>query len=267
MLGPPDLTEQDVWGATPVDQLLCRIQFRQMRYDGYFTPPSLQGTIAYPAFDGVVDWQGATIDPTRNLLIANTSFIPFTMKARPHQEAIEQGLIEPWGGWESGEPYPHPSAFAHAPQYGTPFEVSVEPWLNPLGVPCSAPPWGKMVAVDLVSRKIVWERPVGTTRDMGLFQTHTNVPLPTGIFNIAGNIVTKPGLVFVGAYADDYIRALDERTGEILWRARLPAGGQATPMTYAGSDGRQYVVIAAGGHGGLGTRNGDAIIAYALPDR
>ena len=115
------------------------------------------------------------------------------------------------------------------------------------------------------SRQIVWERPVGTTRDTNLFNTHTNVGLPTGIFQIGGNIVTAGGLIFMGATSDNYLRAFDERNGNELWRARLPAGGQATPMSYIGRDGRQYVVISAGGHGGLRTRNGDSVVAFALP--
>jgi quinoprotein glucose dehydrogenase len=134
-------------------------------------------------------------------------------------------------------------------------------------VPCNAPPWGTLTAIDLVTHKIVWTRPMGTTRDMGPLGTHINLPLPTGMFAMGGNIVTGSGLIFIGAYGDDYLRAVDERSGKVLWRTRLPAGGQATPMTYRGADGRQYVVIAAGGHGGLGTRSGDSIMAYALPGR
>lgn len=264
-LGPRDLTERDMWGVSPIDQMLCRIQFRKSRYEGQFTPPSMRGSIAYPAFDGVIDWQGGTIDPARHLFIANTSYIPFTVKAMPHDEAVKKGLIYPWAGWNSGQPYPQPREFANGPQYGTPYEVTVRPWLNPLGASCIRPSWGGMVAIDLVTRKIVWQRPIGTTRDMGLFKTHYNLPLPTGIFSIGGNSVTAGGLIFVGAYADDYIRAIDEASGKIVWQARLPAGGQATPSVYQGRDGREYVVIAAGGHGGLGTRNGDAVIAFALP--
>jgi quinoprotein glucose dehydrogenase len=171
-----------------------------------------QGGIDYPAFGGVVDWQGATIDPTRHLLIANTSYIPFTMQAYTHQDAIDRGLIHPWAGWGSGQPYPEPPEFANGPQYGTPCAAVVKPWLNFLGAPCNAPPWGKLVAIDLVSRQSVSERPVGTTRDMGLADTHFNLPLPTGIFNIGGNILTAGGVIFAGAYADNYIRAFDEHS-------------------------------------------------------
>ncbi|MEN0074947.1 MAG: membrane-bound PQQ-dependent dehydrogenase, glucose/quinate/shikimate family [Paracraurococcus sp.] len=264
-LGPPPLTEADSWGATPLDQLWCRIEFHRRRYDGAYTPPTLQGSIFYPAFDGVIDWHGASIDPTRHLLIANASYIPFVVDAMPQAEALRRGLIKPWPGFDSDKPYPKPSRFAVGPQYGTPYTVVVDPWLGPLGAPCHAPPWGKLFAIDLQTHKIAWERVIGTTRDMNLFGTHTNLPLPTGMFNIGGTMVTAGGLVFMGATADDYIRAFDLRDGREAWRARLPAGGQANPMSYRGSDGRQYVVIAAGGHGGLRTRNGDYIMAYALP--
>lgn len=102
---------------------------------------------------------------------------------------------------------------------------------------------------------------------MNIFKTHTNAPLPTGIFTMGGNIITASGLIFMGATADDYLRAFDEESGKGLWRGRLPAAGQATPITYLGDDGRQHVVIAAGGHGGLGTRTGDSVVAWALPAR
>ncbi len=266
-LAPPDLKETDMWGATPIDQLWCRIQFHRFRYQGRFTPPAEGTSIAYPAFDGVMDWYGASVDPLRHLLIANTSYIPFTMQLLKSSEAIKKGLMKSWAGWGSKEAYPKPKEFAVGPQYGTPWAAVVKPWLTALGAPCSAPPWGKLVAIDLTTRKIAWERPAGTTRDMNIFGTHTNAPLPTGIFMIGGNIVTRSGLIFMGATADNYLRAFDEMNGKELWRARLPAGGQATPMTYMGTDGRQFVVIAAGGHGGLGTKSGDALVAYALPPR
>lgn len=263
-LAPPDLKESDAWGATPVDHLLCRLAFRRARYQGRFTPPALGTAIAYPAFDGVVDWYGATVDPTRHLLIANTSYIPFTMETMPRAEALAKKLIPDWKGWDSDGPYPKPKDFSIGPQHGTPFVTVVKPWLSALDAPCAAPPWGKLIAIDLSTRRIVWERPVGTTRDMNVLGLHTNAPLPTGIFSMGGNIVTAGGLIFMGATADDYLRAFDVRDGKELWKGRLDAGGQATPITYIGADGRQYVVIAAGGHGGLRTRSGDAVQAFAL---
>ena len=264
-LAPARLTESDAWGATPLDQLWCRIQFRQSKYDGPFLPPSQQGNIAYPAFDGVVDWYGVTIDPVNRLLIANSSYIPFRNRLIPQADAIAKDYIEPWSGWSSGQTPPKPKAFEYAPQYGTPFAAHVKPWLNFLQLPCNSPPWGMLTAIDLDSRQVRWQRPLGTTRDTGPLGVHFNLPLHTGIFNIGGNIVTAGGTIFIAATADQYLRAFDEANGKKLWESRLPAGGQATPMTYLGEDGRQYIVIAAGGHGGLRTRAGDYVVAYALP--
>ncbi|UPG85182.1 membrane-bound PQQ-dependent dehydrogenase, glucose/quinate/shikimate family [Luteibacter aegosomatis] len=259
-LTPEDLSERKLWGATPFDQLMCRIQFRKAVYKGQFTPPQLSDTIVYPAFDGVIDWHGASIDPFNKLVIANANYIPFMISLAPRGPAEAKGLVKPWDG-TGNEP---PVGGGLAPQYGTPYVGKVHPWLNPIGVPCNPPPWGTLAAIDLVTHKLVWERPIGTTRDTGPFGTHVNAPLPTGIFNIGGNMTTRGGLVFIGATADDYLRAIDERTGQELWKARLPAGGQANPMSYS-VNGKQYVVIAAGGHSGLGTRSGDYVMAYALP--
>ncbi|HWE47799.1 MAG TPA: membrane-bound PQQ-dependent dehydrogenase, glucose/quinate/shikimate family [Caulobacteraceae bacterium] len=264
-LTPPKLTERDMWGATPFDQLMCRIAYRKMDYDGLFTPPSQRGNIGYPAFDGVVDWYGATIDPDRKLLIADSSYIPFTYKLVPHQVALNKKMIKPWAGWS--QPYPTGGKFTVNPQYGTPFAAVIKPFLNVLQVPCNAPPWGKMTAIDLVTHKVVWRRPMGSTWGTGPFGLHLPVGLPTGIFTMGGSVVTRSGLVFASGTADQTLRAVDERTGKVLWHVRLPAGGNANPMTYAGRDGRQYVVIAAGGHGGLKTKPGDYVVAYALPAR
>lgn len=255
-LTPADLKESHLWGATLFDQLLCRIQFKSFNYQGQFTPPGLKTTIVYPAFDGVIDWMGASIDPNHKLVIANANYIPFIIQLIPREQ---NKTVPAWNG--QGDQPANPTTYA--PQYGTPYIGSVHPWLNPLGVPCNPPPWGTLTAIDLKSQRIAWQHPVGTTRDTGPFGTHLNLPLETGIFNIGGNIVTRGGLVFMGATADNYLRAFDERTGKEVWRARLPAGGQATPMSYS-VDGKQYIVIAAGGHGGLGTKTGDYVIAYTL---
>ena len=138
----------------------------------------------------------------------------------------------------------------------------METLVSPFGVPCNPPPWGTLVALDLDRGEKVWEVPFGTTRDMAPWPFWREFGLPS----MGGPIVTAGGLVFIAASLDDYLRAYDVETGEELWRARLPAGGQATPMTYRlRDDGKQYVVIAAGGHGAMGTRPGDSVIAYALP--
>jgi quinoprotein glucose dehydrogenase len=135
--------------------------------------------------------------------------------------------------------------------------------VGPLDVPCTPPPWGKLVAIDIDAGELRWDVPLGTTRDIA--------PIPVSIGwgtpNLGGPIVTGSGLVFVGAAMDDYLRAFDIETGEELWKGRLPAGAQATPMTYRlRPAGKQYVVVAAGGHGGLETTPGDYLVAFALPD-
>lgn len=263
-LAPKTLTAADTWGATPIDQLLCRIEFHQARYDGQFTPPTYGKYIAYPAFDGVTDWYGASLDTSRNLLVTNTNYVPFMMQVMPQGKAIKKGVAAPWAGWASGQPYPKLINVADNPQYGTPYAIVIKAWLNALDVPCFAPPWGSLTAIDLNQRKIVWQRPLGTTGGMGLFHTHLMVPLPTGIFSMGGSITTASGLVFIAGTTDDKIRAFDERNGKLLWEASLPAGGNATPMTYLGADGKQYVAIAAGGHGALKSKSGDAIVVYRL---
>jgi quinoprotein glucose dehydrogenase len=134
--------------------------------------------------------------------------------------------------------------------------------LSPLGVPCNPPPWGQLHAIDLSTGTIRWQVTLGTTRDLA----PVPIPIGWGTPNMGGPIITASGLVFIGAAMDDYLRAFDLESGAELWKGRLPAGGQATPMTYRlGEDRRQYVVIAAGGHGKMGTRLGDALVAFALP--
>lgn len=157
-----------------------------------------------------------------------------------------------------------PSDTDFAQQLGTPVGMSRAPLLSPIGLPCQKPPWGTIVAVEVATGEVKWKVPLGTIRDVA------PIPLPFrwGVPNMGGPIITNGGLVFIGAAADDYLRAFDVETGEELWKGRLPAGGQATPMTYRlNENSRQFVVIAAGGHPGLGTTTGDSLVAFALPKK
>jgi len=155
--------------------------------------------------------------------------------------------------------YPH-AEFGR--QAGTPYGMRREPLLSPWGLPCTAPPWGTLVSLDLQHGRIVWQVPLGSNAGL----TPWFVPARNfGMPNMGGPIATAGGLVFIGAAMDSYLRAFDIETGRELWKYRLPAGGQATPMTYRGGpDQRQYLVISAGGHGPLGTPRGDYVIAFAL---
>jgi quinoprotein glucose dehydrogenase len=246
-LHPHRLRPEDAFGFTPWDRGRCRRQLEALRNDGLFTPPSLQGSLTYPGTPGGANWGGAAWDPERRLLVLNQSRIAMSHRLVPREQA----------GAGEGSHY-----MGLSPQAGTPYAVAQDVPVSPLGVPCSPPPWGTLLAVDFASREVRWEIPFGTTRDM--------TPLPFGfgfgLPSMGGPIVTASGLVFIGAALDDYLRAYDVETGEELWRERLPAGGQATPMTYKlRPDGRQFLVLAAGGHGTLRTRQGDWVIAWALP--
>lgn len=151
------------------------------------------------------------------------------------------------------------------PQAGTPYAAATAPFLSPLGIPCSAPPWGRISAIDLHTRRLVWSRPLGTTRSTGPLGVASHVPLPLGVPLLGGGIVTRGGLVFIGASVDQSFRALDVATGRTLWSYDLPYSGIATPMSYRTPDGRQFVIIAAGGHVATCRKTGDVLLAFALP--
>ena len=257
---PPPPSEVTTWGATPIDQLICRIQFRKAHAAGIYAPLGTTNIIGHPAFDGVTDWGGGAVDPKRGIFTVNTMEMPFRIRlVRADSKRAQKMIAAAARGGENAE------APIYYQQFGTPYVAVVQAWIGPFGAPCSAPPWGKLTAVDLQTRQVMWSEVLGTARDTGLFGTHLGLPLNTGVPNLGGSIITRGGLVFIGATTDQYLRAFDLRTGRELWKARLPAGAQATPMTYQGRDGRQYVVITAGGHGGLGTRYGDYTLAFALP--
>ena len=258
-LVPQDLAPEQAWGLTTLDQRWCRDRIASLRFEGVFTPPSVEGTLMVPGNGGGSNWGGIAVDPERQLAIANTMNIPWvvTLVPRGELERRRRG-----GGHRRGSQKERGVEFA--PQDGTPYAMLRQLLLSPLGLPCNPPPWGTLAAVDLARGEIRWQVPFGTVRDLSPLP----LPLSWGVPSIGGPLVTASGLVFIGAALDDYLRAFDVETGEELWRSRLPAGGQATPMTYRVREGsRQFVVIAAGGHARAGSRLGDHLIAYALPAR
>jgi len=252
-MAPPPLTEHDMWGATMFDQLACRIAFKRLRYEGRFTPPSLQGTLVYPGNFGVFNWGSIAVDPVRQTAFTTPTYLAFVSRLVPrpddHSLVVRQSAR------------PQDSLPALNENFGAPYAVQLSAFTSPLGIPCQAPPWGYVAGVDLVSGQRIWQHPNGTVQDLA----PVPLPLRMGVPNLGGPILTAGGLAFLSGTLDDYVRAYDAANGEEIWRSRLPAGGQATPMSYLGDDGRQYVVVVAGGHGSLGTRAGDHVIAYALP--
>ena len=259
-LVPPDLTEASMWGLTPFDQMWCRARFLDLRYDGMFTPPSIQGTIFYPSSVGGVNWGGTSVDPERQLLMVNVNRIAQIWTLIPHSEK-DKALAEAAAGGKARK-QPMQEQGYYQEQKGTPYGVALEMFLSPLGVPCTPPPWGVMEAFDLKTRTKLWSKPLGGTRD----QSPLPIDAPLGTPNFGGSLVTRSGLTFIGAAAENRVRAFDSRTGALKWTADVPAGPQATPMTYV-ENGRQYVVFAAGGSAMLGTQSGDYLIAYALPGK
>lgn len=257
-LAKPPLTERDMWGMSPIDQMLCRIQFRQAAYDGIYTPPtSDRHWIQYPGYNGGSDWGGIAVDTARGIVVANYNDMPNYNRLVP-REVADKILAKQKAG----------SHDALAPQAGAPYAIDVNAgWRMPVtGLLCKEPPYGGIRAFDLQSGKTLWDRPFGTARRNGPFGIPSMLPFEIGTPNNGGPIVTASGLIFIAASTDNLFKAIDLRTGATIWKDTLPAGGQATPMTYE-HDGRQFVVIMAGGHHFMETPIGDALVAYALPEK
>ncbi|MEK6287825.1 MAG: pyrroloquinoline quinone-dependent dehydrogenase [Acidobacteriota bacterium] len=247
---PQKLTEEDAFGITPADRDACRKLLSGARSEGLFTPPSLEGTIVFPGNAGGMNWSGMSYDRTRGLLITNTNRVATLVKLIPREEY--NSLRASGGGSRfKGE---------FGRQTGTPYAMYREHLRGPSGVPCNPPPWGALTAVDLGTGAVRWEVPLGTIAQLGFFPESRN----WGSINLGGSMVTAGGLVFIAAAMDTYLRAFDVETGKEVWKVPLPASAQATPMTYQ-IGGKQYVVICAGGHGKLGTKMGDHVVAFALP--
>ena len=248
---PHQLKVEDAWGLTDKDRDYCRQKIASLRNEGIYTPPSLKGTLANPGNAGGMNWSGMSFDATRNLLFVNTNILPFEVKLIPRDEynkMREEGATNRFKG-EFGR------------QLGTPYAMYREPLMSPTGTPCIAPPWGKLTAVDLTTGEVRWDVPLGRIPQMALFGEKAAA---FGSINFGGSFATAGGLVFISAAMDDKLRAFDAETGKLIWEGQLPASAQAAPMTYA-IGGKQFVVICAGGHGKLGTKRGDSVVAFALP--
>ena len=253
---PPKLVDKDMWGATIVDQMMCRIAFAKLRYEGRFTPPSTQGSLIYPGNFGTFNWGGVAVDPQRQQVAFTTpTYLAFVSTLVPRENATAQ-LVQ------GGHP-PHGMLPALNENFGAPFAIKLGPFTSPLGIPCQAPPWGYVAGADLRTGRIAWKHRNGTVRDL------SPVPLPIrmGVPNLGGPVMTGGGVAFLSGSMDDYVRGYDVHDGRQVWESRLPAGGQATPMTYTGADGRQFLLVIAGGHGSTHTKPGDYVIAYALPKK
>ena len=241
---PQSLTADRAWGPTPADREFCRAAIAKLRNEGIFTPPSIQGTLAMPGNVGGMTWSGYSYDPVQHLLFVNTNNLPARVRLIPRDKVASDN--------EDG---------SYGAQRGTPYAMLRRFLQSQSDLPCSAPPWGTLTAVDLAAGVIRWQVPLGTMENFG--GTHPGIP--PGSISLGGSIATAGGLVFIAGATDPHIRAFDSTTGKLLWEAELPASGNATPMTYE-ARGQQYLVIAAGGHQGIPEEPlGDALVAFSIP--
>lgn len=262
------LQERHMWGATPLDQLWCRIKFREARYEGPFTPMGLQPTIVQPGFLGGTGWGSLTFDPQRRLLVMVTNYLVNLNQLVPRAEVEASGL----------KPSSDPRFidWRNVPQNGVPYGARTAIFMGPAGTPCEQPPYSRLSAVDLTTGKLVWSRPLGTAGSLGPYGLKSRLPITIGTPSVGGAISTASGVTFIAASFDHHIRAFETATGRLLWESALPADGIATPMTYSTRDGRQYLVIGVG-HPADGGKTpsdnkdaynspaGGTIMAFALP--
>jgi len=255
-IGAKTLTESDMWGATPFDQLLCRIAFKGMRYDGVYTVPGTDLALNFPGSLGGMNWGGLSTDPNSNYIFVNDMRLGLWIQMK---EAAPTKAVN--SGGESVN-----TGMGLVPMKGTPYAVDKNRFLSALGIPCQAPPFGSLTAIDMKTQKIAWQVPVGTVEDTGPLGIKMGLPIPIGMPTLGGTLATQGGLIFIAGTQDFYLRAFSTATGKEVWKARLPVGSQGGPMTYKSpKTGKQYVIISAGGARQSDIR-GDYVIAYALPN-
>ncbi len=235
-----------MWGTTPFDQLLvCRIKFRSLRYEGPFTPPSEQGTLVFPGNFGVFDWGGISVDPVRQILIANPDYIAFTSKLIPREKLVA-----------AASSTSETSGIKQA--RGTPFAYEMRSYRR------SAfrvrrrrgATWQAWICAPARSRGYTRTARSATTRR---YPFRCRSACQVWRDDRDGGRRRIPD-----GHARSVRARLRRARRQKLWEARLPAGGQSMPMSYADASGKQYIFVTAGGHGSLGTKAGDYVIAYTL---
>ncbi|SPO66345.1 glucose/quinate/shikimate family membrane-bound PQQ-dependent dehydrogenase [Pseudomonas sp. JV241A] len=254
-IGAQQLTESDMWGATPYDQLLCRIDFKKMRYDGLYTAPGTDLSLSFPGSLGGMNWGSISTDPVHGFIFVNDMRLGLWIQMIPSRN---QGQAA--SGGEALN-----TGMGAVPLKGTPYAVNKNRFLSVAGIPCQAPPFGTLTAINMKTQKVAWQVPVGTVEDTGPLGIRMHLPIKVGLPTLGGTLSTQGGLVFIAGTQDFYLRAFNSANGEEVWKARLPVGSQGGPMTYVSpKTGKQYVVITAGG-ARQSTDRGDYVMAYALP--
>ena len=255
-IGAQTLTESDMWGATPFDQMLCRISFKKMRYEGLYTAPGTDVSLSFPGSLGGMNWGSLSTDPVHGFIFVNDMRLGLWVQMVPQQKDAKAS-----SGGEALN-----TGMGAVPLKGTPYAVNKNRFLSVAGIPCQAPPFGTLTAIDMKTQKVAWQVPVGTVQDTGPMGIKMGLQLPIGMPTLGGTLSTQGGLVFIAGTQDFYLRAFNSANGEEAWKARLPVGSQGGPMTFVSpKTGKQYIVITAGGARQSPDR-GDYVIAYALPD-
>ena len=244
-LSPQGFPPDSIWAPDSASRAACTAQIAGLRNDGMYTPPSLRGSYIVPSNVGGVAWGGVAFDPVHQIAVTPVNRLAVAIRLIPRDSAdLARQSEQP----QRIEP-------EYTDMHGTPYVMRRQILVSPAGVPCTPPPFGQLVAVDLATGRVLWRTPMGQVSD--------SAPAPWGSVVLGGPIATAGGLTFQAGTFDHHLRAFDTRTGRELWRGDLPAGAKATPMTYA-VGGKQYVVIAAGGSGDLWGLS-DEIVAFSLP--
>ena len=254
-IGVERLDERRMWGMTMFDQLACRIAYRKLRYDGDFTPPGIDPIIQQPGNIGGLNWGSVSLDHANQRVFVNDIRVPSILQLVPRDRYEDFIKDHP------------PVADGHgpSPQAGTPYGVYTTIWLSKLGVPCVQPPYGTITAVDLRTRQVAWQVPAGTASELGPMGVRLGLPMRMGMPTYAGTLSTAGGLVFFAGFQDYFLRAYDARDGREVWKAALPVGASATPMSYVSpTTGRQYIVVSVGG-AAYSPHQADYVMAFALP--
>ena len=255
-IGAQTLKESDMWGATPFDQLICRVNFKSMRYDGLYTAPGTDKSLSFPGSLGGMNWGSLSTDPNNHLIFVND------MRLGLWQQLIKADPNASTAANTGGEAVN--TGMGAVPMKGAPYSVNKNRFMSPLGIPCQAPPFGTLSAIDMTTQKILWQVPLGTVQDTGPMGIKMGMKMPIGMPSLGGSLATQGGLIFIAGTQDYYLRAFDSSTGKEVWKARLPVGSQGGPISYVSpKTGKQYILISAGGARQSPDR-GDYVIAYAL---